>query len=264
MNSLGSILSSIFSSVQFMPHGHCYFWTKNLIFLHVLSDSLIVLAYFSIPITLIYFIRKRTDMPFHWMFICFAVFILACGTTHIMEVWNVWHANYWLSGSIKALTALASLPTAVVLVKLVPQGLALPSPSQLTQANAALQTEIEERRQVEEKLRATIGAANSAVVTIDDMGRIREWNRGTEEIFGWAAGVVSGQRVVDTIIPPQLRPAHERGFERFFQTGEGPVLNKRIELTALARDKTEFSVELTIAPIRWNGSYIFTAFIHDI
>src|SRR5262249_24242701 len=120
VNAFGLIPSSIFTSVVFMPHGHCYFWTKELIFLHSVSDALIVLAYFSIPITLVYFVRKRADIPFHWIFVCFALFIMACGTTHLMEVWNIWHANYWISGMIKAITALASVPTAIALVKLVP------------------------------------------------------------------------------------------------------------------------------------------------
>ena len=134
-----NILNDLFSSEPFMPHGHCYFWTTSLIALHAISDAFIVLAYYSIPITLVYFVRRRKDLVFNWMFVCFAVFILACGTTHVMEIWNIWHANYWLSGSIKALTALASVPTAILLVKLIPQALALPSPSDLRRANEALQ-----------------------------------------------------------------------------------------------------------------------------
>lgn len=130
--------SSFLDSGPFMPHGGCYLWTKSLITLHAVSDVCITLAYYSIPITLIYFVRKREDLRFHSMFICFAVFILACGTTHLMEIWNIWHANYWLSGSIKALTALASVPTAVLLVKLIPTALQLPSPSTLQKANAQL------------------------------------------------------------------------------------------------------------------------------
>ena len=159
---------------------------------------------------------------------------------------------------------MASVPTAIALVKLVPHGLALPSPSQLTRANAALAAEIEERKQVEDKLRATIGAALSAVVTINNNGRITEWNKSAEEMFGWTAKEIIGRRLVDTIIPPQYREAHETGFKMFLETGEGPVLNKRIELTALHRDQGEFAIEMTIAPIRWNGSYIFTAYIRDI
>src|SRR4051812_13521505 len=89
---------------EFMPHGHCYFWTPSLIWLHTISDALIAIAYSTIPVTLIYFIRKRRDLQFDWMFACFAVFILACGTTHVIEIWNIWHANYWLAAGVKAVT----------------------------------------------------------------------------------------------------------------------------------------------------------------
>ena len=103
------ILEKLFSS-DFMPHGYCYLWKPGLVWLHVVSDALIALAYFSIPITLIYFIRKRRDLPFNWMFLCFGIFILACGTTHAMEVWTLWHGTYWLSGAIKIVTAWPRFP----------------------------------------------------------------------------------------------------------------------------------------------------------
>ncbi|MGZ6075500.1 MAG: PAS domain S-box protein, partial [Isosphaeraceae bacterium] len=89
---------------------------------------------------------RRTDLPFDWMFLAFGVFILACGATHGMEVWNLWHADYWLAGAIKAITAIASLVTIVLLVKLVPHAVALPSP-------AALKIEIAERTRAEEALK---------------------------------------------------------------------------------------------------------------
>ena len=137
-------LETLFSS-NFEPHGHCYLWNPGLVGLHVVSDALIALAYFSIPVTLIYFIRKRRDLPFNWMFVSFGMFILACGATHIMEVWTLWHGTYWLSGSIKAVTAMASVPTAILLVKLVPEALALPSPE-------AMKLEIAERKRTEQAL----------------------------------------------------------------------------------------------------------------
>ena len=95
-------------------------WVPGLVWLHVISDSLITLAYLSIPFTLAYFVREHTDLPFNWMFVCFGVFILACGATHAMEVWDLWHGDYWVAGGIKAVTAIASLATAVLLVRLVP------------------------------------------------------------------------------------------------------------------------------------------------
>ncbi|HMD96803.1 MAG TPA: PAS domain S-box protein [Terriglobia bacterium] len=110
-----------------MPHGFCYLWNPKLIWLHVVSDGLIFAAYQSIPFTLIYFARRRRDLPYRWMFWCFGAFIVSCGLTHGMEIWTLWHADYWLSGAVKAVTAVASVLTAILLVKLVPQALALPS-----------------------------------------------------------------------------------------------------------------------------------------
>ena len=140
------ILDALFSSGPFMPHGYCYLWVPWLVRLHVISDSLIALAYLSIPFTLAYFVRRRTDLPFDRMFLAFGIFILACGATHAMEVWNLWHADYWLAGVIKAIAAIASLFTAVLLVRLVPHAVALQSP-------AALKIEIAERTRAEEALK---------------------------------------------------------------------------------------------------------------
>lgn len=133
-----SYLEQLFSSDGFMPHGHCYLWTPELLWLNIVSDSVIALAYLSIPVTLIYFIRRRKDLPFNWMFAAFGVFILACGATHVMEIWTIWNPSYWLSGALKALTAAASIVTAVLLVKLVPAALRIPSQDQLTTLNNEL------------------------------------------------------------------------------------------------------------------------------
>jgi PAS domain S-box-containing protein len=143
----------ILSDAGFMPHGMCYLWRPDVLSLHVASDALITLAYFSIPFTLLYFVRKRRDLKFQWMFVCFAIFIVACGTTHLMEIWVIWHPVYWISGSIKAITALASVPTAILLVRLIPQALRLPSPLALERANEDLLREIAERKRAESEMR---------------------------------------------------------------------------------------------------------------
>jgi len=89
-------IEQLFSTDGFMPHGMCYEWQPGVIWLHVISDAVIALAYYSIPLTLIYFVRKRKDLVFDWMFVCFAIFIVACGTTHAMEILNIWHgAQDW-------------------------------------------------------------------------------------------------------------------------------------------------------------------------
>ena len=146
------LLRRLFSTNEFMPHGMCYEWNPAVIQLHVWSDALIALAYYSIPLTLLYFVRRRKDLAFDWMFLCFAVFIVACGTTHVMEIVNIWHPAYWLSGVIKAVTAATSIVTAILLIRLVPKALALPSPEQLRKTNAILQNEIHDRIQAVEKI----------------------------------------------------------------------------------------------------------------
>ncbi|MCC5614285.1 response regulator [Nostoc sp. CHAB 5836] len=150
---ISELWTIFFTSESFIPHGHCYLWQRNLVWLHILSDAFIALAYYSIPATLFYFVRKRQDLPFDWIFLLFSGFIVACGTTHLMEIWTLWHPTYWLSGFLKAVTATISVITALELVPLVPQALALPSPTQLEQANQELQTQIAERLRVEEELR---------------------------------------------------------------------------------------------------------------
>ena len=139
------IFNSLFAIERYMPHGHCYLWQPGLLWLHVLSDALIALAYFSIPGFLFYFVQKRKDLDFHWIFIFFAIFILACGTTHVLEIVNVWVPYYWIAGIVKAVTAITSIATVIFLIKLMPLILALPSPSELERINQQLRKEISDR-----------------------------------------------------------------------------------------------------------------------
>lgn len=140
-------------AASFMPHGHCYLWQPSLVWLNVISDALTALAYYTIPLTLIWFVRRRADLEFRWMFVMFGLFIVACGTTHALEVWNIWHGDYWVAGGVKAVTAALSVGTAILLMRIVPDALALASPAQLKQLNQELQSEIRERQRVETELR---------------------------------------------------------------------------------------------------------------
>ena len=134
-----------FGSIDFMPHGHCYFWRTDLITLHVVSDGLIALSYYSIPVIIAYLVRRRTDIPFRSLFWLFGAFIVACGTTHLMEVYTVWQPAYWLSGCIKGVTAIVSLMSAVALVRVVPMALQLPSPDALQKLNEDLEGRVQAR-----------------------------------------------------------------------------------------------------------------------
>jgi len=131
MNMPGLLIDGI-------PHGYCLLWNPNLLWLHAGADTIIAVAYFMIPLSLVQFIRRRRDVPFNAVFLCFGAFILLCGATHLLAVYNIWVPNWWLSGSVKALTALVSVATALILIRLLPQAIALPSPSQMKSANERL------------------------------------------------------------------------------------------------------------------------------
>jgi PAS domain S-box-containing protein len=140
------------SSDGFMPHGMCYLWQPGILSLNVVSDALIALAYFSIPFTLLYFVRKRLDLEYSWIFLCFAVFIVACGCTHLLEITTIWYPTYWFAGVVKAVTALVSVATAFILFRSVPKALLIPSPSALLRTNVELERVIGERSRAEEEL----------------------------------------------------------------------------------------------------------------
>src|SRR4028118_988024 len=134
-NFMLEVLKNLFAYGGFIPKGYCYLWKSELMMLHIVSDFLIAIAYYSIPVTLVYFFRKRVDLPLNRIILLFSALIIACGTSHVMEIWTLWYPIYWLSGFVKAVTAAISLYTAVELVSLVPKLLALPSPAQLEEAN---------------------------------------------------------------------------------------------------------------------------------
>lgn len=145
-------LASLFDSPTFIPHGYCLEWTPGLLWADVISDSMIAASYFSIPFALWYFVRNRPDLPFRAVFLMFGLFVLACGATHLMDVRNIWAADYRLDAGLRLVTAIASVITAMTLWKLMPQALAIPSRSQLTKANRELEAEVARRREAEADL----------------------------------------------------------------------------------------------------------------
>lgn len=141
------------------PHGYCLLWDPRLVWTHVISDGLIAFAYFSIPVALVRFVRRRADVQFSWILWLFALFIVACGTTHLLSIWTLWNADYGLEAVVKLITAVASVVTAVMLWPLLPRLLAIPSPGQLAEKNAHLEValgqltrEIADRKRAEQAL----------------------------------------------------------------------------------------------------------------
>ena len=106
--------------------------------------------------------------------------------------------------------------------------------------------------------------ALDAVIGVNANDEIIDWNIQAEAIFSWSKSEVLGKSLAQIIIPEHQREAHARGMKHFFATGNGPILNRRIEVTALHRSGRTFPVELTVIPILIDGSYIFYSFVRDI
>ncbi|MDO8369151.1 MAG: EAL domain-containing protein [Candidatus Nitrotoga sp.] len=121
-----------------------------------------------------------------------------------------------------------------------------------------------ELAEIDTRLRIIIDAAPDAVVLMNSEGILTGWNGQAEKIFGWTREETIGHMLHDMIIPPQYRNAHIQGLKHFLVSGEGPALNKRIEITGLHRDGHEFAIELAISPVQQKDKYEFCAFIHDI
>lgn len=116
-----TVLPRLFSTDMFMPHIHCYLDNPRMVLLQGGSDFLIGLSYLMISGALSYIVYKaRRDIPFRWMFLAFGIFIFSCGCTHFLEVWTLWNPTYWFSGSVKLVTAAASLATAVGVFYIIP------------------------------------------------------------------------------------------------------------------------------------------------
>jgi PAS domain S-box-containing protein len=265
-----------------MPHGHCYLWNPSLVALHVVSDALTALAYTSIPFTLLHLVRKRQDVPFNWMYLCFGAFIVACGLTHAMEIWTLWTPSYWLSGAIKAVTAVASVSTAILLVRLVPRALAIPSANELADAHAALRKahEVLERRVAERTAEVTkreadlresaarktamMEASLDAIIVTDRHGTILEFNAAAERTFGRRLPDVVGKSLADVIVPPRLQARYRAILARYLEEGTSELLGKRLETEALRSDGTEFPVEVAVIRFEAGGAPMLAAYVRDI
>lgn len=175
---------------NFMPHGHCYFWTPEILWPHAISDIIIAIAYFSIPLSLFYLFRKRSDVKFVWMMILFAVFILGCGLTHVMDVITIWKPWYVIDNVIRSITAVASIGTAIVLIKITPQILKIPTSKQWEDVNKALQDQISELKEKDKTIEAfkqfefLTDTLPQLVISTDNSGIVSFYNQRWYEFTG--------------------------------------------------------------------------------
>jgi two-component sensor histidine kinase len=156
----------------FSPHGFCLLWEPGLLWLHAGSDALTALAYLSIPVALLAFLRRRRDVSFGWMGGLFAAFILLCGATHIMGLVTLWSPLYWLQGAIKLATALVSVATAILLWPLIPRALAIPSGAALQGALAEKEAAVAQLRDLAANLERRVAERTAELAEANARYRI--------------------------------------------------------------------------------------------
>ena len=229
---------------SFLPHGTCYLWDPQIVWLHVVSDGLITLAYYCIPILLIYFTRKGLNLPFNRIFWMFGTFILACGTTHLLEIWNIWHGDYLLAGVIKAITAAVSVLTAAMLVPLVPRVLSLPDRIHLQQVNQKLEREIAARNALDASLqsplrRRFLRGFVAAVLVTAVIGFLT--SRRAQRAEDQADWVLHSQLVLTTLQSTARDLMDiQAGARDYFLTGYDPFLQPSLAAkSAIRRDLSE-------------------------
>ncbi len=231
------ISNNLLGAASLMPHGTCYLWKPGLVGLHLVSDAVIGLSYFSIPITLIYILRKQADIHFSGILLLFGAFILFCGTGHLIDIWTLWHPDYWLSGYIRAITAVVSFTTAIALTYLIPQILALPTPSQL-------QEEVQDKKQKEEFLRSIYEGVTEAIFVVDTTSEnefvYESINPECEKLMGITLKQIEG-KTPEQVLPNDIALSVKERYNHCLSIGESVTYEECLKLN----ENEEYSWWLT-------------------
>ena len=246
-----------------------YRWNPGLTW-HLIADTLIAFSYAAIPVTLIYFVRKRRDFPRSWMFVCFGTFIVVGGAAHVMEIWNVWHPSYWFAGALRAVTALAYVSTAILFVQFIPEALANASQGSPEQGTTSLVNRTDELARAnqalhasEEKFKALLESAPDAMIIVSRGGRIELINAQTEKLFGYTRSELLGKGV-DILVPERFRAKHGGHRQGFFHSPKTRGMGVGLELYGLRKDGTEFPVEISLGPLQTKEGVLVSSAIRDV
>ncbi len=198
------------------------------------ADLTIAIAYFSIPFALWFFAKRRPDIPQRWLVVLFGLFVMACGTTHLFDVLNIWHPSYWADALVRVVTAGLSLVTAVVLWRIMPAALAAPSTQQLEAANRQL-------LRASQYARSLIEASLDPLVTINPEGKIMDVNRATESITGVDRGQLIGSDFSEYFTEPDKA---RQGYQEVYE--KGWVIDYPLAIRHVAGKETEVVYNATV------------------
>ena len=234
------------SLLPFMPHGFCFQGRQDVIFLHVASDAIVALAYFMIPLTLVYFLyRKTLRISFNWAIVLFAAFILLCGITHVVGIITVWNPIYYQQGLLKAATALVSILTAFAIVPLVPKLARMRSPEELEEANQRLQQEIVLREAAQAELRSSLAELKSANAELEQFAYIA-----SHDLQAPLRSISSFSQLLQHRYRGQLDD-NGKEFLQYIEAGSQRMHRLINDLLKLSRIGSEKSATFSPKPLSW-------------
>ena len=254
---------------NFMPHGHCYLWNPEILWLNVISDLLIAVAYFSIPVAIYYFVRQRSDLKFKGILILFSLFIALCGVTHLISIFVIWHGAYGLHGIAKFVTAIVSCITAYKVYSSIPAALQLPNVNQLKKAmedasNAKLENlRLENEHQQDLILRESTDSAHVGIMVLASDGIITVANKATCSIFGYEKDELEN-RHINLLVATEFTEKHDQLMQQFI---DGSAIDAALSMnrivTGYKKDGSPVPLEIRLNRAQHDAHTVYVS-VQDI
>ncbi len=264
MHQVIEFFTKLFQHSDWLPQWKNGHWTAFHGWLYIISDIFIWLAYFSIPVLLLRYIRLKKNAAFIKLYIFFSLFILACGTTYLLNAVSFWFPFYRINGLFRFTTAVASWITVFYMIKYLPDTVSI-------RTARVYKKELDERLKMENKLKESEGQiqtiyknAPEAIIAVTSKGYIVKWNPAAEQMFGWKEEEVLGKVLNELVVPQGLRQFYIDEMKGFLKTGQSLILNRTTLQTVLHKNGHLIKVEFNVSPVEIKDDFLFIGFVRDV